>query len=129
MSQRVIPTATWSSPLVEVRLAVLWSALLLAGQAADVFTTAVDMTRGTVESVALSASLLDDGGIKLLFGAKLLLVGAAAGVLLLAARRVHPRRHASVITFRLALMAIQAATIGLAWVSLSNVALLSSLSS
>ena len=77
--------------------------------------------------MAVSAQLLDYGGIALLLGAKLLLAAAAAATVSLAALRIKQGVTASRITFRLALMAVQAATIGLVWVSLGNVALLSSL--
>ncbi len=87
----------------------------------------LDGARGTVESIAMSAQLLDQGGLALLLGAKLVLAGVAAAALGLAALRIKQGAGASRITFRLALTAVQAATIGLVWVSLSNVALLSSL--
>ena len=103
--------------------------MLLAGQITDILTTAVDRSRGTLESMSLSARLLEEGGLTLLLGTKLVLVGAVAGLLVLAARRVQPGRNPSQMTFRVALVAVQAATVGLVWVSLNNVALLSSLSS
>ncbi len=112
---------------VAARQAGAWTSLLLAAQAMDVVTTAVDSSRGTVESMAVSAQLLDHGGLALLLGAKLLLAAAAAAALGLAALRIKQGVAASRITFRFALMAVQAATIGLVWVSLSNVALLGSL--
>ena len=112
---------------VAVRQAATWTSLLVAAQAMDVVTTAVDSARGTVESMAISAQLLNQGGPALLLGAKLLLAAAAALALGLAALRIKQGVTASRITFRFALMAVLAATIGLVWVSLSNVALLSSL--
>ncbi|SRR6266446_7550112 len=112
---------------VAERQAGAWTSLLLAAQDMDVVTTAVDSSRGTVESMAVSAQLLDYGGLALLLGAKLLLAAAAAAALGLAASRIKQGVAASRITFRFALMAVQAATVGLVWVSLSNVALLSSL--
>jgi len=112
---------------VAARQAATWTSLLVAAQAMDVVTTAVDSARGTVESMAMSALLLNGGGLALLLGAKLLLAVAAAASLALAALRIRQGVTASRITFRFALIAVQAATIGLVWVSLSNVALLSSL--
>ncbi len=112
---------------VAVRQAATWTSLLVAAQAIDVVTTAVDNSRGTVESMAMSAHLLNQGGLALLLGAKMLLTAAAAAALGLAALRIKQGAPASRITFRFALMAVQAATIGLAWVCLSNLALLSSL--
>ena len=57
----------------------------------------------------------------------MLLTAAAAVALGLAALRIKQGVTVSHITFRFALMAVQAATIGLTSVCLSNVALLSSL--
>ncbi len=113
--------------LIAARQAATWTSLLVAAQAIDVVTTAVDSARGTVESMAMSAQLLNQGGPALLLGAKLLLTAAAALALGLAALRIKQGVTASRVTFRFALMAVQAATIGLVWVSMSNVALLSSL--
>ena len=111
---------------VAVRQAAAWTSLLVAAQAMDMVTTAVDNARGTVESMAVSAQLLNQGGLALLLGTKLLLAAAAAA-LGLAALRIKRGVNPSRITFRFALTVVQAATIGLVWVSLSNVALLSSL--
>jgi hypothetical protein len=112
---------------VEIRQAALWTALLLAGQATDVLTTYLDRARGALESMPVSAHLLERGDIALLWSTKLLLVAAAGTALLLTARWAARDRKASRITFRLCLVAVQAATLGLVWVSLTNVALLSSL--
>lgn len=112
---------------MEVRQAALWIALLFSGQLADTLTTALDRARGALESMPVSANLLELGGIYLFWGTKCLLVATAAAALLLAARWVRPDRQVSQITFRLALLCVQAATIGLAWVSVNNVMLLRSL--
>lgn len=114
---------------MEVRQAALWIALLFSGQATDTITTALDRARGALESMPMSAHLLQLGGIALFLGAKCLLVAAAALALLVAARWVHPDRQVSRITFRIALLCVQAATIGLAWASVNNVMLLNSLPS
>src|SRR6266852_6789392 len=111
--------------LAAVRQAATWTSLLVAAQAIDVVTTAVDSSRGTVESMAMSAQLLNQGGLALLLGAKLLLTAAAALALALAALRIKQGVTASRITCQFALTAVQAATIGLVWVSVRNVALLS----
>jgi hypothetical protein len=112
---------------VEIRQAGLWTALLLAGQTTDVLTTALDRARGTLESMPVSARLMELGGLSLLGGTKLLLVVGAGTALLLTARWTRRGQPASRITFRFCLVAVQAATLGLAYVSLSNIALLSSL--
>src|SRR5579872_388975 len=114
---------------VEVRQAILWSGLLLGGQTTDTLTTAIDRARGALEAMPMSARLLELGGIALFWGTKFLLVLAAGTVLFLAARWVRPGHRLSLVTFRVALVAVQAATIGLAYVSLSNTVLLTSLPS
>jgi hypothetical protein len=62
---------------VEIRQATLWTALLLAGQTTDILTTALDRARGALESLPVSARLLELGGISILWSTKLLLVAAA----------------------------------------------------
>ena len=64
-----------------------------------------------------------------MLAAKLLVAGAAAGVLGLAALRIRHGAGGAHITFRLALAAVQAGTIAVVWTSLSNIALLSSIRS
>jgi hypothetical protein len=71
--------------------------LLAAAQAADVMTSAVDMARGTVESTAATARHLDRGRLALILIANLLVAGAAAAVLGLAALRIrHGARGAHI---------------------------------
>jgi hypothetical protein len=112
---------------MEIRQAAIWTVLLLAGQTTDVLTTAHDRALGTLESMPVSARLLELGDISLLWSTKLLLVAAAGTALLLAARWAQRDRRTSRTIFRFCLVGVQGATMGLAWVSLSNVALLSSL--
>ena len=112
---------------MEIRQAALWTALLLASQTTDVLTTAVDRARGALEAMPVSSRLLEQGGISLFLSTKLLLVVAAGAALLLTARWVRPNHWASRVAFRFSLVAVQAATLGLAWVSLTNLQLLSSL--
>ena len=112
---------------MEIRQAALWTVLLLAGQTTDTLTTAADRARGALESMPFTADLLNSGGIGLLLTTKLLLVVAAGGVLLLTARLTRRGHPASSITFRVCLVAVQVATIGLIGISVSNVALLGSL--
>ena len=112
-----------------LRRAAVWAVLLAAAQAADVTTSAVDMARGTVESTAATAQLLDWGGLALMLVAKLLVAGAAAAVLGLAALRIRRGAGGGHINFRLALAAVQAGTIAVVWTSLNNIALMSSITS
>ena len=112
---------------VEIRQALLWTVLLLAGQAMDVVTTSLDRARGALESMPVSSVLLQQGGIGLFWGTKLLLVAAAASALFLTAIWIRLGRPGAAVVFRLALVAVQAVTIGLVCVSLMNTVLLGSL--
>jgi hypothetical protein len=112
---------------VEVRRALLWSGLLLGSQTTDTLTTAIDRARGAIESMPVSARLLEVGGIAMFWGFKLLIVATVAVALLTAASLVKEGHRLSRLTFRLCLVAVQAATICLAAVSLSNLALLSTI--
>jgi hypothetical protein len=112
---------------MEIRQATIWTLLLLAGQLTDVGTTALDRARGALESMPVSARLLEQGGIELLWSTKLLLVAAAGTALLLTARWSRRQHPASRVTFWFCLVTVQAATLGLVFVSLTNVALLGSL--
>ena len=107
---------------------MLWSGLLLGSQAADTLTTAIDRARGAVEAMPVSAQLLEVGGVALFWVFKVMIVAAAAAALIAAAHKVRedPHRY-SRLTFRFSLIAVQAVTICLACVSLSNVALLGSI--
>jgi hypothetical protein len=113
---------------VEVRQAVLWSGLLLGSQATDTLTTAMDRARGAIEMMPISSRLLEVGGITLFWTFKVLIVASAAVALIAAAHKVRDEdRRLSRLTFRIALVAVQAVTIGLAFVSLSNLALLTAI--
>ncbi len=113
---------------MELRQALLWSGLLLGSQATDTLTTAIDRARGAVEAMPISSRLLEVGGVALFWTFKLMIVASAAAALVAAANLVRRDPHRlSVFTFRLCLTAVQAVTICLAGVSLSNVALLGSI--
>ena len=107
---------------------MLWSGLLLGSQATDTLTTAIDRARGAVEAMPISAQLLEVGGVTLFWVFKVMIVAAAASALIAAAHKVREDPHRfSRLTFRLSLLAVQAVTICLAGISLSNVALLGSI--
>jgi hypothetical protein len=112
---------------VEVRQAVLWSGLLLGSQATDTLTTAIDRAHGAIEMMPVSNQLLEVGGVALFWTFKLLVVASAAAALLAAARKAGEDHRLSRLTFRVSLVAVQAVTIGIAAVSLSNLALLTSI--
>lgn len=104
---------------------MLWSGLLLGSQTTDTLTTAVDRARGAIETMPVSARLLETGGVAMLWGFKVLVVATVAVALVTAASLVRDGHRLSQLTFNLCLMAVQAATICLAFVSLSNLAILS----
>src|SRR5213592_5034265 len=112
---------------VEIRQALLWSGLLLGSQATDTLTTAIDRARGAVEMMPISSRLLEVGGVALFWTFKVMIVASAAAALVAAARKVRENERLSVVTFRVSLVAVQAITIALAAVSLSNLALLTSI--
>ena len=111
---------------VELRQALLWSGLLLGSQATDTLTTAADRARGALESMPVSARLLEVGGVALFWSFKVLVVASAATALVAAARSVRRDHRLSHVTFRASLVAVQAVTICLAFASLSNLAVLAS---
>ncbi len=114
---------------MELRQALLWSGLLLGSQATDTLTTAMDRARGAVEAMPISARLLEVGGLALFWTFKVVIVASAAAALVAAANMVRRDPHRlSMFTFRLCLIAVQSVTICLAGVSLSNLALLGSIS-
>src|SRR6266576_6398900 len=93
---------------VEVRQALLWSGLLLGSQATDTLTTAIDRAQGAIESMPISARLLEVGGVALFWSFKVLIVAGAAAALVAAARKVHEDEHRlSRVTFRFSLIAVQ----------------------
>lgn len=113
---------------MELRQALLWSALLLWSQATDTLTTAIDRARGAMEAMPVSAQLLDVGGVALFWSFKVLIVAGAAAALIAAARKASEQRHRlSLFTFRASLVAVQTVTVCLACVSLSNLALLTTI--
>ena len=109
---------------MELRQALLWSCLLLGSQATDTLTTAVDRAHGALESMPISARLLEVGGVALFSGFKVLVVASAAAALIAAARAVRHDHRLSHFTFRVSLVAVQTVTICLAGVSLNNLAVM-----
>jgi hypothetical protein len=61
-------------------------------ESTDVLTTAVDRARGSIESMPMSAAVLDQGGLALFMTMKVGLVAAAAVAALLALRWLRYKR-------------------------------------
>jgi len=109
-------------------MAMLWSGLLLGSQTTDTLTTAIDRAKGAVEAMPISAQMLDVGGVVLFWCFKLMIVAGAAAALIAAAHRVREHNHRLArFTFRASLTAVQASTVCLACVSISNLVLLTSI--
>src|SRR5258708_23461130 len=66
------------------RSSFLWISLLAAIEAMDILTTEVGRTRGAVESMPISAAVMNEGGMALFIIVKLALVAAGATAVLLA---------------------------------------------
>src|SRR5260221_4486477 len=107
------------------RLLATWVPILAGAQIADVITTGVDMAYGASEPIRNVAALLSLGGLRLVFGLKLLLVGALAAACLVL--KQHAEAHptlAARAAHAFAWRAIQISALGLLTVALHNTALL-----
>jgi hypothetical protein len=113
---------------MESRLSLIWVGLLGIIESTDVLTTAVGRARGSIESMPVSAAVLDQGGLALFLTMKVGLVAAAAAATLLALRWLRYKRHHARALYVYVISAIRMATVALAIVSLNNALLLKSLS-
>ena len=79
---------------------MLWIALLASGQAADLLTTQVNLSRGALEGNLVIANLLQSGGFALVFGLKFGMVLAMALIVRLVQRYAgnHPGERAAFAT-------------------------------
>ncbi len=108
-------------------MSLIWLALLGLTESTDAITTAVDRARGSIEAVAVTASILDQGGLALLVAIKVSMVAVAAAALLLTGRWLQRRRiHARAIHVYV-LSAVRISTVILTVASLNNALLLTSL--
>ena len=112
---------------VESRLGLIWLALLGITESTDALTTAFDRARGSIESMAVTAAILDQGGLALLVTTKASTVLAVAAALLLTLRWLQRSHHHARAVFVYVLSAIRMSTVFLAIVSLNNALLLRSL--
>jgi hypothetical protein len=77
----------------------IWVLLLALAQVADVGTTAVGMSHGAMEGNVLAASVLDQGGLALFWGMKLM-IAACMGLAVILVHRyasIYPGRRALVL--------------------------------
>ena len=105
----------------------VWITLLGAIEFTDILTTAIGRARGAIESMPISAAVMEEGGIVLFIAIKVALVIAVAIAVLLALRWVRSGRPGAGTLFVFTLSSIRVATVALALVSLHNAMLLTTL--
>lgn len=110
------------------RSSFVWISLLGAIEAMDILTTDLGRARGAVESMPISAAVLNEGGMALFIIVKLALVAAGATAVMLAVLWVRHDRPGAGWVYVFTLSAIRVTTVALAIVALHNAVLLQSLS-
>src|SRR4029077_10361291 len=110
------------------RSSLVWISLLAAIEALDIVTTDIGRARGAVESMPISAAVMNEGGMALFIVVKLALVAAGATAVLLALLWVRKGRPGGGWVYVFTLSAIRVTTVALAIVALHNAVVLQSLS-
>ena len=110
------------------RWSLVWISLLGAIEALDILTTDIGRAAGAVESMPISAAVMNEGGMALFIAVKVALVVSSAIAVLLAALWVRNDRPGAGWVYFFAMSAIRITTVALAIVSLHNAVLLQSLS-
>jgi hypothetical protein len=110
------------------RWSFVWISLLGAIEAMDILTTDIGRAYGAVESMPISAAVMNEGGMALFIVVKLALVVSSAIAVLLAALWVRNDRPGAGWVYFFTISAIRVTTVALAIVSLHNAVLLQSLS-
>lgn len=109
------------------RATLLWITLLGAIEFTDILTTSVGRAEGAIETMPISAAVMNQGGLVLFIVVKLALVGAVALAVLLALRWMRHGRPGASALYTFTLSSIRVATVALAIVSLHNAVLLKTL--
>jgi hypothetical protein len=109
------------------RSSLVWIGLLAAIEAMDILTTAIGRAHGAVESMPISAAVMNEGGMALFILVKLALVAAGATAVLIALLWVRNGRPGAGWVYVFTLSAIRVTTVALAIVALHNAVLLKSL--
>ena len=109
------------------RSSFVWISLLGAIEAMDILTTDVGRAYGAVESMPISAAVMDQGGMALFVFVKLALVAAGAIAVLLAAIWVRSGRPGAGWVYFFTISSIRVTSVALAIVSLHNAVLIQSL--
>jgi hypothetical protein len=112
----------------EFRWSLVWISLLGAIEAMDILTTHIGRAAGAVESMPISAAVMNEGGMALFIAVKVALVASSAIAVLLAALWVRNDRPGAGWVYFFTISAIRVTTVALAIVSLHNAVLLQSLS-
>jgi hypothetical protein len=110
------------------RSSLVWISLLALIEAMDILTTDVGRARGAVESMPISAAVMNEGGMALFIVVKLALVLAGATAVVIALLWVRKDRPGAGWVYVFTLSAIRVTTVALAIVALHNAVLLQSLS-
>src|SRR5712664_2535901 len=110
------------------RWSLVWISLLGAIEAMDILTTHIGRAAGAVESMPISAAVMNEGGMALFIAVKVALVVSSAIAVLLAALWVRNDRPGAGWVYFFTISAIRVTTAALAIVSLHNAVLLHSLS-
>jgi hypothetical protein len=109
------------------RSSVVWISLLAAIESMDILTTNMGRAQGAVESMPISAAVMNEGGMALFIVVKLALVIAGAAAVLLALLWVRSGRPGAGWVYTFTISAIRVTTVALAIVALHNAVLLQSL--
>jgi Domain of unknown function (DUF5658) len=112
----------------EFRSSFVWISLLAAIEAMDILTTQIGRAHGAVESMPISAAVMNEGGMALFILVKLALVAAGATAVLLALLWVRKGHPGAGWVYAFTLSAMRVTTVALAIVALHNAVLLQSLS-
>ncbi|MEO8744410.1 MAG: hypothetical protein ABI334_02975 [Candidatus Dormiibacterota bacterium] len=109
------------------RSAWVWIGLLATIESMDILTTAAGRASGAVETMPVSATVMNVGGMGLFVIVKLALVAIGAIAVLLALRWAESGRPGANVILAFAMSAVRVSTVALAVVSLHNAVLLQSL--
>ncbi len=113
---------------VGFRSSLVWISLLAAIESMDILTTEMGRAAGAIESMPISAAVMDEGGMALFVIVKVALVVAGAAAVLLALLWVRNDRPGAGWVYVFTLSSIRVTTVALAIVALHNAVLLHSLS-
>ena len=111
------------------RAGLVWIGLLSAIESMDILTTELGRAQGAMESMPISAAVINQGGMMLFVVVKVALVLAVAAAVLLALRWMRRGREGASILYSFTLSSVRIATVALAIVSLHNAVLISALHS